>query len=517
MNSELIIDSAASEVTIALLEEKRLVELNTEKKEHNFSVGDIYLGRVKKLMPSLNAAFVDIGYEKDAFLHYLDLGPQVQSLMKFMKGTTSGKQPEAVLTNFVTEPDIQKSGKVSQVLSANMMLMVQIAKEPISSKGPRITSEISLPGRYVVLMPFSDSLSVSSKIKSAAERTRLKRLAQSIVPRNFGIIVRTVAEGKKVADLDQDIQDLMARWESLHTQLKTAQPPARLLGEIDRTSTILRDTLNADFNSIHVNDVQLYEEIRTYIKAKAPEQVDIVKLYKGKIPIFEFTGVDKQIKTVFGKTVNMTGGSYLVIEHTEAMHVIDVNSGARKNTGDTQGANALQVNMLAAKEIARQLRLRDMGGIIVIDFIDMYNTAHRKELFDYLRAEMKTDTARHTILPPSKFGLVQITRERVRPVTNIITAEKCPACDGTGEIKASSLLADDIENNIRYLCQEQNESSLTLQVHPYLAAYFSKGLFKSPQWKWFRKYKRWIKVEPISSYHFMEYHFLNKQGEEIKI
>ena len=517
MNSELIIDSTATEVTIALLEDKRLVELNKEKKEHNFSVGDIYLGRVKKLMPSLNAAFVDIGYEKDAFLHYLDLGPQVLSLQKFVKGTSTGKQPEALLTNFVLEPNINKGGKVSQILTTNMFMMVQIAKEPISSKGPRITSEVSLPGRYVVLMPFSDVISVSSKIKSAAERTRLKRLAQSIVPRNFGIIVRTVAEGKKVADLDQDIQDLMARWTSLHTQLKTAQPPFKLLGEVDRTSTILRDSLNADFSSIHVNEPRLYEEIKSYIRSKAPEQADIVKLYKGKSPIFEFADVDRQIKSVFGKTVNMPGGSYLIIEHTEAMHVIDVNSGARKNTGDTQGANALSVNLMAAKEIARQLRLRDMGGIVVIDFIDMYNTVHRKELFDCLRDEMNNDKARHTILPPSKFGLVQITRERVRPVTDISTVEKCPACDGTGEIKATSLLVDDIENNIRYLYQEQNEKPLTLQVHPYLDAYFKQGFMKSLQWKWFYKYKRWITIEPISTYHLMEYHFLNKQGEEIKI
>ena len=518
MNSELIIDSATSEVTIALLEDKRLVELNKEKKEHNFSVGDIYLGRVKKLMPSLNAAFIDIGYEKDAFLHYLDLGPQVLSLQKFVKGTSTGKLPEALLTNFVLEENINKGGKISQILSANMFMMVQIAKEPISSKGPRITSEVSLPGRYVVLMPFSDVISVSSKIKSAAERTRLKRLAQSIVPRNFGIIIRTVAEGKKVADLDQDIQDLIARWTSLHTQLKTAQPPFKLLGEVDRTSTILRDSLNADFSSIHVNDPRLFEEIKNYIRSKAPEQADIVKLYKGKGPLFEFADVDRQIKSLFGKTVNMPGGTYLIIEHTEAMHVIDVNSGARKNTGDTQGANALQVNITAAKEIARQLRLRDMGGIIVIDFIDMYNTLHRKELFDCLRDEMKNDKARHTILPPSKFGLVQITRERVRPVTNIITVEKCPACEGTGEIKASSLLADDIENNIRYLCQEQNEKSLTLQVHPYIEAYFKQGaMMKSLQWKWFFKYKKWITVEPISTYHLMEFHFLNKQGEEIKI
>ncbi len=429
MNSELIIDSSANEVHIALVEEKRLVELNTEKKENNFSVGDIYLGRVKKLMPSLNAAFVDIGYEKDAFLHYLDLGAQVQSMIKFMKNTQGGRQPEALLNNFELEADIHKAGKIGQVLAPNMNIMVQIAKEPISSKGPRITSEISFAGRYVVLVPFSDIVSVSQKIKSSAERLRLKRLATSIKPRNFGIIVRTVAEGKKVADLDRDVQDLAAKWNTLYEQLKSSQPPAKLLGEIDRTSTILRDLLSPDFNAVHVNDVRVAEEIKSYIRGIAPDQVDIVKMYKGKMPIFEHFAIDKQIKSLFGKTVNMAGGSYLIIEHTEAMHVIDVNSGGRnKGAVDSQESNALQTNLMAAKEISRQLRMRDMGGIIVIDFIDMKNTLHRKQLFDTLRDEMKQDRARHTILPPSKFGLVQITRERVLPVTDIVTAEKCPAC-----------------------------------------------------------------------------------------
>ncbi len=520
MNSELIIDSSANEVHIALVEEKRLVELNTEKKENNFSVGDIYLGRVKKLMPSLNAAFVDIGYEKDAFLHYLDLGAQVQSMIKFMKNTQGGRQPEALLNNFELEADIHKAGKIGQVLAPNMNIMVQIAKEPISSKGPRITSEISFAGRYIVLVPFSDIVSVSQKIKSSAERLRLKRLATSIKPRNFGIIVRTVAEGKKVADLDRDVQDLAAKWNTLYEQLKSSQPPAKLLGEIDRTSTILRDLLSPDFNAVHVNDVRVAEEIKSYIRGIAPDQVDIVKMYKGKMPIFEHFAIDKQIKSLFGKTVNMPGGSYLIIEHTEAMHVIDVNSGGRnKGAVDSQESNALQTNLMAAKEISRQLRMRDMGGIIVIDFIDMKNTLHRKQLFDTLRDEMKLDRARHTILPPSKFGLVQITRERVRPVTDIITAEKCPACDGTGEIKASMLLIDDIENNLRYLCREQNEKNLTLQVHPYVAAFLKIDFwkFKSFQWQWRKKFKRWIKVEPISAYHIMEYHFLNAQGEEIKL
>lgn len=520
MNSELVIDANASEVNIALVEEKRLVELNKEKKENNFSVGDVYLGRVKKLMPSLNAAFVDIGYEKDAFLHYLDLGAQVQSMLKFMKLTQEGRQPEAQLNNFEIEPDIHKAGKIGQVLSNNLNIMVQIAKEPISSKGPRITSEISFAGRYVVLVPFSDIVSVSQKIKSAAERLRLKRLATSIKPRNFGIIVRTVAEGKKVADLDHDVQDLVAKWATLYDQMKSATPPAKLLGEIDRASTILRDLLSPNFHAIHVNDTRVAEEIKSYLRGIAPDQVDIVKMYKGKMPIFEHFGIDKQIKSLFGKTVNMAGGSYLIIEHTEAMHVIDVNSGGRnKGASDSQESNAFQTNLMAAKEIARQLRMRDMGGIIVIDFIDMKNTVHRKQLFDTLHAEMKQDRARHTILPPSKFGLVQITRERVRPVTDIITVEKCPACDGTGEIKASLLLIDDIENNLRYLCQEQNEKGLTLHVHPYVAAFLKKGFWKmsSHQWQWRKKFKRWIKVEPISAYHIMEFHFLNQQGEEIKI
>jgi ribonuclease G len=342
----------------------------------------------------------------------------------------------------------------------------------------------------------------------------------SIKPRNFGIIGRTVAEGKKVADLDADIQDLCSRWQAMHEQLKTVQAPVKILGEMNRTSTILRDLLNPNFNSIQVNDASLAEEIKSYIRSIAPDQVDIVKLYKGKVPIFENFGVDKQIKGLFGKTVTLSGGAYLIIEHTEALHVIDVNSGGRnKGAQDNQESSALAVNIAAAKEIARQLRMRDMGGIVVIDFIDMKNTLHRKELFDTLRDEMKLDRARHTILPASKFGLIQLTRERVRPVTNIITVEKCPTCDGTGEIKASILLIDDIENNIRYLCQEQNEKSLTLHVHPYLAAYLTQGkyTFKSYQWKWFKKYKKWITIDPISALHFMEYHFFNNQGEEIKL
>jgi ribonuclease G len=517
VNSELIIDSTGSEVNIALLEEKRLVELSKEKKDNNFSVGDIYLGRIKKIMPGLNAAFVDIGYEKDAFLHYLDLGPQLRSLIKYMNDTINKRQLEPMLQNFICEKDIEKTGKMTQVLSNNQWLMVQIAKEPISTKGPRITSEISLAGRFVVLVPFSNIVSISSKIKSAEERMRLKKLAMSIKPKNFGLIVRTVADGKKVAELDADIQDLISKWTSAYELLKVAKPPLKVLGEMDRTSTILRDMLNSNFNAIHVNDIAVAEEIKSYIRTIAPEQQEIVKYTKSKIPIFENLGIDKQIKSLFGKTVNLPNGAYLIIEHTEAMHVIDVNSGGRNRSGDNQENNALQVNLMAAREIARQLRLRDMGGIIIIDFIDLHTTQNRKELFDCLKDEMKKDRAKHTVLPPSKFGLVQMTRERVRPEMQIETVEKCPACEGTGEIKASLLLLDDIENNIRYFAEEQNEKSLLLKVHPFLESYLNKGMFSSVALKWKRKYKRKLKVEAVTAYHLMEYHFFNGKGEEIKI
>ena len=514
MNKELIIDSRLNEVEIALLEDKQLVELNKERKNNNHSVGDIYLGRVKKIMPGLNAAFVDVGYEKDAFLHYLDLGPQLNSFLKFIKITQSANQ-KIDMDNFVIEADIEKTGKITSVLKSGQNILVQIAKEPISTKGPRISSEISFPGRYIVLVPFSNKISISQKIKNLDERNRLKRLIQSIKPKNFGIIIRTVAENKNVAELDADLRNLVNKWESLVAKLKYGKPPEKLLSELDRTSAILRDMLNKDFNSVIVNDSDLAEEIKNYILTIAPDKTDIIKVHKSKIPIFEQYGIDKQIKLTFGKTVTIKSGVYLIIEHTEAMHVIDVNSGHRLNTDKSQETNALEVNLEAATEIARQLRLRDMGGIIVIDFIDMHEASNRRKLYQKLVDEMSKDNTKHTILPPSKFGLVQITRQRVRQELNVEVLEKCPACDGTGKIKPSILIIDEIENNIRYLINEQNESSLSIAFNPYIYAFVTKGLF-SIRMKWFVKYKKWIKLKSISSYHILEYHFFNKNTEEIK-
>ncbi len=516
MTKELVIDSGPSEISIALLEDKTLVELNKDKTNKNFSVGDIYLGKVKKIMPGLNAAFVDVGYEKDAFLHYLDLGPQVKSLMKYSRLAATGKLKTYNLKDFHFENDIEKTGKITQVLSAGQQVVVQIAKEPISTKGPRVTSELSFAGRYLVLVPFSTKVSVSQKISSAEERNRLKRLILSIKPANFGIIIRTVAENKLVADLDSDMQSLILKFENLGKKLISAIAPQKVISEIDRTSAILRDILSESFHGVMVNDPGLEEEIRAYITSIAPDKAGIVKLYKGKVPIFEFFGIDKQLKNSFGKIVTIKSGIYLIIEHTEALHVIDVNSGHRVKKEKGQEDNAIEVNCEAAIEIARQLRLRDMGGIIVIDFIDMLMASNKRKLYQTLKDEMDKDRAKHTILPPSKFGLVQITRQRVRPEMNIDILEKCPSCDGTGEIRSSLLIIDQIENNIKYLLQDQNEQWLGLAVHPYVFAFLTKGLY-SQKVKWYFKYKKWIRLTANNSFHFLEYHFYNKNNDELKM
>ncbi len=517
VNLELVINAKANEVDIAYLDDKVLTELHKEKGNQDFAVGDIYLGKVHRVIPSLNAAFVDVGYEKDAFLHYLDLGPQFKSLNKFVKRTLTKKQETADLTQFKLEPDIDKHGKINDVVSGSQHLLVQVAKEPISSKGPRLTSEITLAGRYIVLVPFGDKISLSQRIKNQEERTRLRRLMQSIKPKNFGVIVRTVAENKKVAELDADLRDLHNRWLKIHENLKTAKPPTRVLGELNRTSTILRDLLSASFSNIHVNDERMGEEIREYLHKVAPEQEKIVK-YQQKDDLFESFGVNRQIKASFGKQVNLKSGAYLIIEHTEAMHVIDVNSGSRKGGDRGQEQNALETNMECAEEIARVLRLRDMGGIIAIDFIDMHQRTHQKMLYEKLRELLKLDKAKHNVLPPSRFGVVEITRQRVREVTDISTSEKCPCCEGTGSVEATVLITDQIENNLRYIVEEFKPKVVVLKVHLFVAAYLnlSTGSFfsrSSVQKTWSKKYQIKLKVEGDTNCTFLKYSFLNEKGE----
>ncbi len=517
MSNELVIDASSAEIKIALLEDKKLIELNKEKTDNKFSVGDIYLGRVKKVMPALNAAFVDVGYEKDAFLHYLDLGPQFSTLSKYLHLALTRKGKIIPLVKFNREPDINKDDKITEVLKAGQQIMVQIAKEPISTKGPRLGSEISIAGRNLVLLPFSDKVSVSQKIDSPEERDRLKNLLISIKPKNFGVIIRTVAENKKVAELDTELRNLIKKWESVFEKIKGGNVPRLLAGEMNRTSTILRDILNVSFENIYVNDENYYREIKEYIKEIAPDKIKIVKLYKGSGPIFEKFGIEKQIKASFGRTVTVKNGAYLIIEHTEALHVVDVNSGNRSKSDTDQETTALEVNLSATDEIARQVRLRDMGGIIVIDFIDMHDASHKQMVYERMKEAMAKDRTKHHILPLSKFGIMQITRQRVRPEMHFETVEKCPTCHGSGKIESTVLFTDIIFNSLQFVVEKHKLNYLSLSVHPFVEAYLTKGLFTSLKRNWSKKLKCKLKISPEFALNLLEYKIFDLKGDEILI
>ncbi|VBB45629.1 Ribonuclease, Rne/Rng family [uncultured Paludibacter sp.] len=516
MNSELIVDVKPSEISIALLEDKRLVELHQEGREEQFAVGNIYIGRVRKMMPGLNAAFVDVGHEKDAFLHYLDLGNNFNTLTNFVTQVRSDHKKAPAMNKAKQFPEIDKNGSINDLLKQGQEILVQIAKEPISTKGPRLTAEISIAGRFLVLIPFADKVSVSQKIKTEEERIRLKQLIQSIKPKGFGVIVRTVAEEKKVAELDNELKILVKRWEETLLKIQKAKPISLITEELGRTVGIIRDIFNSNFKQIYINDQKVFNEVREYIELIAPDKKDIVKLYNSELSIFDSFGITKQIKSSFGKTVSFKKGAYLIIEHTEAMHVIDVNSGNRSKAGSGQENNAHEVNMAAADEIARQLRLRDMGGIIVIDFIDMHEGENRQKVFDKMRESMANDRAKHNILPLSKFGLMQMTRQRVRPVIDIDVEETCPTCYGKGKAKPSILFDDQLESKIDFLVNKLKIKNFILKIHPYVYAYISKG-FISQKMKWKFKFGMGCNVVPSQQLGFLQYKFYDKNGEEIDL
>ncbi|MBS1732341.1 MAG: Rne/Rng family ribonuclease [Bacteroidetes bacterium] len=515
MTKELIINAESQGVEIALLEDKKLVELHSEKADASFAVGDLYLGKVKKLIPGLNAAFIEVGFEKDAFLHYTDLSPYVRSILKFTNQSINDNTPEGLdFSKFKVEPEIIKTGKITEVLNGKPNILVQILKEPIAAKGPRLSCELSLPGRFVVVTPFNDIIAVSRKIHSSEERKRLHKIIEAVKPKNLGVIVRTAAEGKHTAELHEDLLRLVATWKTIQRNLKGAVAPAKILSEQGKTTSMLRDLLNEDFNRIVVNDKSIFADTKTYIQRIAPDKAEIVSYYNNGLPIFDNFGVTKQVKAAFGKTVNLPSGAYLIIEHTEALHVIDVNSGY-KSVSNNQEQNALETNLEAAEEIARQLRLRDLGGIIIVDFIDMKLMENKKKLADAMDNFMRNDRAKHAVLPITKFGLMQITRQRMRPETNINTSEVCPSCNGTGKISSTLILEDEIAKNLNYLIMQKHKG-LTIEVHPILHTYLTAG-FPSRRLKWCWKYKQIIKVKANSTYHLTEFKFFDDTDEEIKL
>lgn len=515
MNKDLIIDVRESGVDIALLEDKRLVELHREQPNADYTAGDIYLGQVKKIMAGLNAAFVDVGSGKDGFLHYLDLGNQFNKLNDFVGKCISGNK-EGALNSKKQIPELQKNGLISDVVKQGQPILVQVTKEPISTKGPRLSGEISFAGRFVVLIPFGNKISVSQKIKSQEERKRLRRLLVSIKPENVGLIIRTAAEDRTVAELDADVKALYAKWETVVNNLSKTLPPNRMMSEDDASIVMLREMLSEDFNNVYVNNEGLYEELRDYVKIY-PKKEETIKHYKLETPIFEQFGVENQIRNAFGKVVTIRSGIYLVIEQTEAMAVIDVNSGNRTKSTQDQEENALMVNTEAAIEIARQLRLRDMGGIIVIDFIDMDHAINRKKLYDTLCEEMRRDKARHTVLPLSKFCLMQITRQRIRPVVDVEVSELCPTCQGSGKIKSSVSVINNIRNDVKFLSQEQNEKNLTLITHPFVHAYLTKGFFKKPYYKLQKDFGVKLHIKSANDLAVTEYNFINSSGDKIEL
>ena len=513
MNRELIINVTPTEISIALAEDKVLVELNKEQCQTGFSVGDIYLGKVRKIMPGLNAAFVNIGHEKDAFIHYLDLGSQFPSLQKLVASQQPGKRGMRV-EGMKLEPPVEKTGKIGDYLQVGQNIMVQIAKEAISTKGPRLTSDISLAGRNVVLVPFSSKVFLSQKIRSADEKKRLKRIAAAVLPKNFGVIIRTAAMEAKDEDIEHDIQSQIDRWRKTCAAIKKSTPPAQLMSEMNRANTIIRDSLNGSFSQIAVDDEAMYNDIRNYIRLIEPEKEKIVKLYRGNVPIFDNFDISKQIKSLFAKYVSLRRGAYLIIEHTEAMNVIDVNSGNRTKAEDNQEQTAMDVNLAAAKEIARQLRLRDLGGIVIIDFIDLHKAQNKQALFDEMVKLMSTDKAKHTVLPLTKFGLMQITRQRVRPVAVEEVSDVCPTCNGTGKIEPTVLLDKKIENQISFLTQDRGHKYIKLVVSPYVAAFLRKGIWSlRRRWEW--KYKLRLRVVEDQSLGIVEVHYHDDKDNDL--
>lgn len=517
--NELVVSKSEDGLHIAILHDKRLVEIHHEKVEEAYAVGDLYLAKVHKIIDGLNAAFVDVGHPRDAFLHYFDLGPQVDSLLKHIAAARANRLGKNLhsLDNAQILPDIDKMGKMENVLKPGQDILVQIVKEPISTKGPRLSSEISIPGQYVVLVPFSEGVSVSKKLKTNEERRRLKNIAESLRPKNFSVIVRTAAEGKDAAAIGEDINQILQKWADMMEALPTGKPPLKVLSEENRATSILRDMLSDGFDAIHVDDKAAYDSIHNYLSIHQPDSVRALKMYKNRIPLFQSMGIEKQIKTSFGKIVTMGAGSYLIIEHTEAMHVVDVNSGSKNLRNQTLEETAVKVNIEAAQELARQLRLRDMGGIIVVDFIDMKKLENKKLLIDELIKAMSTDRAKHSISSLSKFGIVQITRQRVRPQINIQVTESCPTCNGTGKMQSSLLISDDITNNIEYLFHQNGEKRLRISVNPYVGAYLRQGFWNSIRVKWFRKYGKWVPIMDDVSLPLTTVRYFNAQDEEIKL
>ncbi len=489
MIKEIIINSSTTQTRVAITEDGNLVDFFVDYPENRRMVGDIYLGKVARVLPGIKAAFVDIGMKHDAFLHFSDIGARTQQFQD-MLGDDSD----------VDEDDDEENGKdngrnggnhhnsrnqrdshdhpVIPKLHKGEDILIQITKEPVNNKGVRVTSSVSLPGRFCVLLPFDNKIGVSKKISDFKERRRLRHISRGILPKKFGLIIRTVAKYQTEEALKDDLNALLKTWEQIENTVKGEKPPALIHQDLNTTSSVIRDLFSSDISKVFIDSKKLYKQIKNYVQVVQPGLADKIEWFKSSNSIFDAFKIEEQIKTLMGRRVPLHSGGYLIIEHTEAMVVIDVNSG-RYAKSKEQELNSLKTDLEAAREISRQLKLRDIGGIIVIDFIDLEDEKNRKKIYDELRKEFRRDRAKVSVLPMSDFGLVQITRQRIRQ--NIMQAMKevCPYCLGTGLLTKHSHLVYDLEEWLKKFRRSSKERGVMVKCHPTLAAKLNEEKYKT--------------------------------------
>lgn len=490
MKKEIIVSATANEIRIAITEDERLAELYVESPEKERMVGDIYLGRVARVMPGIKAAFIDIGMKQDAFLHFSDISSSLNEYTAMIddedkdvdtdedsdddeQDNKSQTQP----TQRSNEPQM-RTGRPPQItipqLKKGQEILVQVTKEPMGKKGVRVTSEVSLAGRFLVLLPFDGKIGVSKRINNFREKRRLRRIVRSILPEGFGAIIRTVAQVQEENLLRQDLEDLIKKWREIEQSVKSEEPPTLIHKEMSTISSVLRDLFTEDVEKVVVDSKKLYKEIRLYVKWIAPHMVDKVEYYKDKEPIFDAYGIEKELATSLSRKVWLKSGGYIIVEQTEAMVVVDVNSGRYAAKKD-QELNSLKMDLEAAREICRQLRLRDIGGIVVIDFIDLEDERNKKKVYDELKKEFKKDRAKVTVLPLTEFGIAQITRQRIRQSILHSFSEPCPVCGGGGLVLSKSSVLNHIERWIRRFKADSRERRIKLRVHPSMSAFLREG------------------------------------------
>lgn len=496
MKNQIIIHASGKQNRIALIENGELAQLFIESDENQRTVGNIYLARVHKVMSGIRAAFIDMGTPKDAFLHFSDAGDHLKEYIQMLNGKDAIPEKarnELNKINFDKIPNYEKQNWAGKILQRNQKLLVQIVKEPIGTKGPRVSTDVTIAGRFLVLIPMGEYIAVSKKINSYKERHRLKSTVGSMLPDGFGVIIRTVAKNQDEKALEDDMRNVLKKWERVLEKLETAEPPALLYNDLDMTESLVRDLFAKQYDRVLVDEPETYKKIKSYVSEVAPQMIPNVELYKGREHIFDFMKIAKDVDSIFSPRVRMPSGGYLIFEQTEAMYVVDVNSGPYA-AKQSQEDNSLKTNLEAAREVAKQLRLRDIGGIIVVDFIDLRQDKNRKKIYDELKKEFKKDPAKTNVIGMSDFGLVQITRQRIRPSVVNSVSKVCPTCGGSGSVVTKNTIIADLDAWISKFRHHTDYRAIDIYINPYLKSYLEKGFF-SKKWKWMLKY--WVKISLV--------------------